>query len=791
MGERPIGFVPDGFVPDAAASAPRKPAATEDYLPAPKSFLDNATSFVKNFAATVNPLPALEMLYDAQRGMFGGDVDAALRSGQRLRGMGTAQVEQFKKAKDAYDQGRISEAVGHTVAGALPLMGPAAASAGEQIGSGDVAGGLGTAAGILGGVVAPEVIRRAPAVRIGGGMASRDAAVARAVETGRSMGVPIDAATATQNPFVQGVQKLADESMLGQFVGQRAKATQQAALGRMGETLAGQAHPVPVTAAEAGEVAQQGLRDVVSGHRTAANEAYTKLREIEARPENVVEYQPPTPEPRANAPYAFTTKPNPTVDDLFSRVLEDARESGYSGKVGDLRAKFDERVGQARSLKADTEGAVAEYGDAALLKSIRDAGGLRMFDKDFSQGIVSRLSEAADNVKGFFKGQRVYTENGLAMDAMVEHLRQDPRWAAKLAPDADLHEVLRDIAAKGQTAPTGNLQHYLRGAGVEPGKSWWMEDAPTQRVPMAVDITETKAALKPIYDKLAAEHAIVPFASGSGKGSAFVALDRLINGPDVAPLSVADAALSDLKRMARSSNPDLRTAGQGIAAKAVENLHKAVSEAAERAGPEAVTALEEGRTATKAKYAAADILKKLEGKAGTKSGGTAYRGLIAEDAAPHLREVLREAPQAKPLVARSVLDGIMGNQRMGADARFTAWQRIGPETKALLYSPEHIRALDDFFALQKQIAFNPNRSGSGTILAKAAELTGKPVMTLTAPMVSALLHSDTGVRLLTRGFRLPSAAPAARAAWVSAVGKALADTGGPTLAPTYAGEPKQ
>lgn len=45
--------------------------------------------------------------------------------------------------------GAASEMLGHGLATVLPAVGPAAAHAGEQIGSGDIAGGLGSAAGLL------------------------------------------------------------------------------------------------------------------------------------------------------------------------------------------------------------------------------------------------------------------------------------------------------------------------------------------------------------------------------------------------------------------------------------------------------------------------------------------------------------------------------------------------------------------------------------------------------------------------------------------------------------------
>lgn len=53
--------------------------------------------------------------------------------------------------------GAASEMLGHGLATVLPVVGPAAANAGEQIASGDVAGGLGATAGILSPLMGPSV----------------------------------------------------------------------------------------------------------------------------------------------------------------------------------------------------------------------------------------------------------------------------------------------------------------------------------------------------------------------------------------------------------------------------------------------------------------------------------------------------------------------------------------------------------------------------------------------------------------------------------------------------------
>lgn len=59
------------------------------------------------------------------------------------------QIEQGRKAVDSFKQGNYSEAVGHGVAAAVPVYGPAAAAVGEQAGTGDFAGAAGTGLGFL------------------------------------------------------------------------------------------------------------------------------------------------------------------------------------------------------------------------------------------------------------------------------------------------------------------------------------------------------------------------------------------------------------------------------------------------------------------------------------------------------------------------------------------------------------------------------------------------------------------------------------------------------------------
>lgn len=111
----------------------------------------SATSrFMSGAWENLNPVAAVE-----------GVAHAAMHPIETGRNILGAAKEQLGKAKEDYRQGHYSEMLGHGAAAALPLVGPAAAKAGEAIGAGDVAGGLGQGAGLIGSILAPEIAGKA------------------------------------------------------------------------------------------------------------------------------------------------------------------------------------------------------------------------------------------------------------------------------------------------------------------------------------------------------------------------------------------------------------------------------------------------------------------------------------------------------------------------------------------------------------------------------------------------------------------------------------------------------
>lgn len=103
--------------------------------------------FIGGVWENVNPV-------NIAKGLYG----AVTSPGETVRAAGAQLGEQWEKAGNAWNEGRISEAVGHGVAGSIPLIGPAAAAAGERIGEGDVAGGLGAGTGLIASMLLPRAV---------------------------------------------------------------------------------------------------------------------------------------------------------------------------------------------------------------------------------------------------------------------------------------------------------------------------------------------------------------------------------------------------------------------------------------------------------------------------------------------------------------------------------------------------------------------------------------------------------------------------------------------------------
>jgi len=293
----------------------------------------------------------------------------------------------------------------------------------------------------------------------------------------------------------------------------------------------------------------------------------------------------------------------------------------------------------------------------------------------------------------------------------------------------------------------------------------------------SIDLTGFKQQVAPVYQRLFDENALVPLQGAKAK--ALVALDRIMKGPDAAPFGEVDAALGDLKSMSRGADmPELRNQGQGIASFAVQKLDAQVRAAAAKAGPDVLKALEEGRAATKQKYATAEVLDMLSGEP-----GQIYRQLTqAKDVGlERLKAVEKLAPKEMPNIGRAFLEDMMQQATAEggfahADRLWANWQKLGGETKKKLFpKPGQIQALDNFFLLGKRIGEIKNPSGTAKVAGVLDLATGIPAWAL-----SRMLLTPQGVKYLTEARVVnKSPSPAARAVAITNITKAAQSAGVP------------
>jgi len=394
---------------------------------------------------------------------------------------------------------------------------------------------------------------------------------------------------------------------------------------------------------------------------------------------------------------------------------------------------------------------------------------------------IAALQHVADrSLLGSLVGGKATAAQTEAIEALGDQLASKIHGIPVTAEDAGTAAaagVAKQI--EGNAGLASDAYGVLRKIEADPAnaKAITAPDGSAQLMPLPVNLESAQKALQSLYGELIRQRELAPASIIGDKATALQALDKIVNGPTHAPLSTVDAVLSDLKRFARGGKagevPTLATPGQAAAQKAIANLDGLVQRTAAEAGPDALEALREGRTATKAKYAAADVLDSLNAEP-----VKTFQSLTApgDSTIGKLRAVAEQAPDAVPQIGRAKLDSLLD---MAPDKAAAEWKKLGTATKQTLYEdPSYVSDLDSFFRLRKLSASTPNPSGTAHTLLTASQggllltnpLTGTAAQ-LGAAATSALLHSRVGVQLLTQGLRLPTANRAAAAAWMAAIGR--------------------
>jgi hypothetical protein len=575
-------------------------------------------------------------------------------------------------------------------------------------------------------------------------------AEASALQFVQGKGVPVDAGAATGNKAIQGTQLLTDRSLLGSLRATgRAQQTAQG-LEQLGGELAQRTGGTATTPEQGGATIGDVLAAKEKLHKGQADTFYSRFRAQEQLPTNQADV------PTASAP----------VDSLDPSLV---------GQVRRIVHELDAAPYTDRRLEAGAVGSSLQHVEGT------GGGGAKVFH-DITQLSGTNITRGAlqEQLERYLAGGNETDSVKAAIEVAKERARGRADGVSLSKPE--LPPSAMDVPTK-----------------LEAGRQRF------ETMGLPTNLEKAKAAFRPVVAQLERQ---LP-ATQAAANPALKAMRNIIDGPDWMPASQAEADLSTLKRMAREQG--------GLAKRAVAELEKAVQEAVANGTPEAKAALDAGRQATRAKYAVADVLEKVTGK--SEEPVAAFRKLTANGDANInlLRAVRGQAPQAIKEVARAAIQDILtppaaesiADRGAGIKAR---WERMGPQTKQILFPNGLASDLDKFFIAAKRLGLNPNPSGTGTInalrgsfyrittAAGASYGFGSPLpllgalgLEVGAAAMSELLHSPKAVKLLTNGLALaagkaPAAVQAAAAARIVATAREM---GLPVTQGAQAGAPAQ
>lgn len=413
------------------------------------------------------------------------------------------------------------------------------------------------------------------------------------------------------------------------------------------------------------------------------------------------------------------------------------------------------QYGEQRGIPIDAATATGHRGIANVQKRVSESVGGASVARNFKAEQAQALTREAETLAGRSNAART-GQPGRTHDPVSAGEAVQGRLESRINAQARVADRAYDELRALEQQSNQTIQQ-AGGVQAPPGSSQAFT-----RVPLAVDVRAAKANLKPLYESLLRERDLgVPMQGG--KGRTLVALDGLMKGPDMAPLSAVDSALGDLKAMSRTDDlPALRTPGQATAAQAVKALEAEVMAAAQRGGRNVVAALQRGRQATIGKYTTAKVRETLSGEPAavfkqlTQGGDTGLKRLQA---------LAQQAPREVPKVGRAYLENMIDlATREGGfghgDRLWSDWHKLGPETKAVLFPDRALRRdLDNFFMLAKKAGENVNPSGTAGAVTAVNMWSAVP-----ANVLGRMLYSRRGVQALTRGVTLQLSRGAARGA---------------------------
>jgi hypothetical protein len=421
-----------------------------------------------------------------------------------------------------------------------------------------------------------------------------------------------------------------------------------------------------------------------------------------------------------------------------------------------------------------------EPGIQRLERGLENFPGSGARTREFFEGQQEKLAQTG---KKLIRRASPTETNAYGAGTVVQQRLTQRVQRLKSYADALYDSVRSDAAANVKTVQTGTKASPILGPS---GQAITSPVFTAFETP--VNLQPVRDSLKPVYDDL--ERSLPE--GRRANSPAFRAMSQVMQS-DATHMNAMDfdKFLSAVKAMSRDGKSELLSSkSQGIARQVIAAGESEFKQAMRTAGPDTIDKLTKARNAVKAYYGTDELLNSLRAEPAALFKNLVSGGDVTLDTLKELRAV---APAEVKVVGRTALEGILEKGTAEGGLSRTAgmmadWQRMGPETKNLLYGPRLTFDLDNYFLAAKRLvqpegsptagriaSFFPIgiASGVATYLATGdlkeagAALVGGVATEYLVPKIAArVLFSPGGAAMATKAIG-GSNRLAVRALWVS------------------------
>jgi len=352
-----------------------------------------------------------------------------------------------------------------------------------------------------------------------------------------------------------------------------------------------------------------------------------------------------------------------------------------------------------------------------------------------------------------------------AAQAINQRLQQ--RIARIKSQSDNLYDQVRAGAAKNQqSVQVGTQTSPVVGPNGQPLTTPVMQvlDSP-------IDLNVQRAQLQPIWDDI---NRLMPEAR-KASSPAYSALKDLMGSKDSQMSAMDfDKFLGAVKAISRDgASPYLTNQSQALARKIITGGEQQLTQALAKADPTIPATLKSARNTVRAYYSTADLLDDINNV--NQEPGVLFDNLTrgGDRVVNTLKDLSKVAPKELSTVGRVFIEDLLNKATKEggfkrAPGMLQAWDRLGPETKALMFGKQ-ANDIDQFMLAAKALTTDKNPSGTAKMIAALG-----PYGAAGAALFSALTGNPLAVGAVAT--EMATARAAANLLFTPGIGKSFTAT---------------